>query len=267
MPPARLRLPLLAAAFVLRGRGFTLAAPDPEPLNTGQDVTRPLARVDMRAGYSQGNDGTNTGTFILRHDRPVRLGEGTTLGLRVDLPVVVNDAANASGERNLAGGLGDVLVQALVSHALDRDWAIGAGAQLTAPSAMRDRFGGGRWRAVPTAGVRYSLTDQISPGSFALAAARYDVDFAGESRRPRRRKAQFSPTVNVVLPERYFVTLLPSTDIRLNTATGRWFVPANVAVGRVWPGSMVASAEIGVPIIRDYPVYDVKAELRVGFFS
>jgi len=242
-------------------------APAAVEVNTGQDVTRPIARVDVRAGYSRATEGTDTGTFVLRHDRPVRLGDGWTLGLRADLPFVMNDAASrATGEREFAGGVGDVLAQAILSRALDERWAVGFGTQVIAPTATRDRFGSGGWRLLPTAGLRYSLSQEISPGSFALAALRYDVDVAGESDRTRRRELQFAPTLNVVLPGHWFVTLFPSTDIRLNTETGRWFVPANFAIGRVWPGSLVVSAEFGIGIIRDLPVYDHRVELRLGFF-
>ena len=47
---------------------------------------------------------------------------------------------------------------------------------------------------------------------------------------------------------------------------GRWFFPFNVMVGKLLTRSIVASLEIGVPIVNDYQVYDFKLEGRVGFF-
>jgi hypothetical protein len=37
-------------------------------------------------------------------------------------------------------------------------------------------------------------------------------------------------------------------------------------VGKLLRRSIVASLEIGVPIVNDYQVYDFKLEGRVGFF-
>ena len=37
-------------------------------------------------------------------------------------------------------------------------------------------------------------------------------------------------------------------------------------VGKRLTRSIVASLEIGVPIVKDYEVYDFKLEARVGFF-
>ena len=61
-------------------------------------------------------------------------------------------------------------------------------------------------------------------------------------------------------------------DIRYNFAakrpgdSGRWFFPFNFMVGKLLTRSVVASLEIGVPIVKDYQVYDFKLEARVGFF-
>jgi hypothetical protein len=37
-------------------------------------------------------------------------------------------------------------------------------------------------------------------------------------------------------------------------------------VGKLVTRSIVASLELGVPIVNDYQVYDFKLEARVGFF-
>jgi hypothetical protein len=70
------------------------------------------------------------------------------------------------------------------------------------------------------------------------------------------------------LPERWFLTLYPSYDIRINYGdpksgqTGRLFLPADFAVGREVSDHLVISLEISVPMIKDYPVYDFKTQLR-----
>jgi hypothetical protein len=81
-----------------------------------------------------------------------------------------------------------------------------------------------------------------------------------------------APLVNIGLPDGWFVNLYPSSDIRYNFAakrpgdSGRWFVPFNFMVGKMVTRSIVASLEMGVPIVNDYQVYDFKLEARVGFF-
>ena len=74
------------------------------------------------------------------------------------------------------------------------------------------------------------------------------------------------------MPHNAFINLFPSSDIRYNAGNkragdkGRWFVPANVLLGKMVRKNMVASVEVGVPIIKDYRVYDFKSEFRIGIF-
>jgi len=46
--------------------------------------------------------------------------------------------------------------------------------------------------------------------------------------------------------------------------TGRLFLPFDVMVGRAIVKDTVVSLEIGVPIIKDYPVYNLKTQLRLN---
>jgi hypothetical protein len=72
------------------------------------------------------------------------------------------------------------------------------------------------------------------------------------------------------LPSRWFVTLYPSYDIRINYGdpasgqTGRLFLPLDAAIGRKLSDDVLVSLEVGVPIIKDYPVYNFKTELRLA---
>jgi len=121
---------------------------------------------------------------------------------------------------------------------------------------------------MPGAGVRYSLPE-LGPDSYFVPAVRYAMSFAGDPTKRNVSEPQIAPTLNVGLPDRWFVTLYPSFDIRINYGdpisgqTGRLFLPFDVAVGRNLTDSLVASFEISVPMVKDYPVYDFKAELRL----
>jgi hypothetical protein len=78
---------------------------------------------------------------------------------------------------------------------------------------------------------------------------------------------QFSPTPNVALPDKMFVTFYPSTDIRYNVIAQSWFVPFDVQIGKLWNKAIVTSLEYSVPIYRGTaPLYNYKVEARLGIF-
>jgi hypothetical protein len=79
---------------------------------------------------------------------------------------------------------------------------------------------------------------------------------------------QFSPELKLALSPQYFVTLFPSTDIRMNFGrkvtgqTGRLFLPLDGAIGCNLSDSQVLSLEVSAPVVRDYPLYRLKIEAR-----
>lgn len=242
-------------------------ADDADQINTGQDVTDPVQRIDLRLNYSDLPGGFDSRTFILRYDRPVDLGDGWKLGLRFDAPFAYNNVPSADNfDGDYEYGYGDTLFQALLIRPLDARSAVGFGAQLIAPSGTQDQFSSGKWQVVPTLGYRYALPE-ISPGSFFVAAARYATDFAGDDHRDDISNLQFSPTLNIALPEQSFLTFYPSTDIRYNFVSDSWFVPLDVQIGKLWGGNIVTSLEAAVPLYKgDTPLYDFKIEARLGIF-
>jgi hypothetical protein len=76
--------------------------------------------------------------------------------------------------------------------------------------------------------------------------------------------------VNVALPDHWFLTLYPTPDVRVNYGnpvagqTGRLFLPLDFMVGRSLAKGTTISAEFGIPIIKDYPVYDFKTIVRLN---
>lgn len=234
--------------------------------NTGQDVTDPVKRIDIRTGYSEAEDGSGSQTFILRHDRPLALENGDQIGLRLDLPFVANDLVtpdNVTGKNDI--GFGDILFQALYIHPVSKSEAFGFGSQVIIPTAAEIGFGGGKWRLVPLVGYRWA-TPSISPGSFFVAAARYDISIAGDDDRTNVSNIQFSPTLNIALKDNAFVTLFPSTEIRYDFVKDSFFLPFNAQVGKLWGGGIITSLEGSAKLIGDrYRPYNWKIEARVGF--
>jgi hypothetical protein len=74
----------------------------------------------------------------------------------------------------------------------------------------------------------------------------------------------------VGFPNRWFVTFYPSADIRVNYGdsvpgqTGHLFLPFDARIGRKLTDNLVLSVELGVPIIKDYPVYNFKTQVRLN---
>jgi hypothetical protein len=64
------------------------------------------------------------------------------------------------------------------------------------------------------------------------------------------------------------VTLYPSNDIRISDPVsgqkGRLFLPFDGGIGRRLSDNLTMFLEVGVPIIKDYPVYDLKIEARLA---
>jgi hypothetical protein len=81
---------------------------------------------------------------------------------------------------------------------------------------------------------------------------------------------QLAPYFNLGLPDRWFIAFYPSADIRVNFGdpvtgqTGRLFLPFDARLGRNLTDHIAVSLELGVPIIKDYPVYNVKAQVRLN---
>jgi hypothetical protein len=239
--------------------------------NNGTDYTRPQSTFDVRFNYraSSGTTSqTDRETMIMRLTRKIDLDSGWKLGVLAQLPVVAKTTMTSDPpETDHERGLGNATFQGALSHAIDQRWAFGFGARLVAPTAA-DNLGGGKWEIMPGAGLRVSLPE-LGPDSYFVPVVRYAVSFAGDPSRRNISEPQIAPTLNVGLPDRWFVTFYPSNDIRINYGdpvsgqTGRLFLPFDVAFGRTLNDGLVVSLEVSVPIIRDYPVYDFKSELRI----
>jgi hypothetical protein len=249
--------------------------------NNGQDFTRPQSLFQLRYNYSTapGSGSTKdtthqvtTDTVTLRADQRIDLSPQWVLVLRADLPTV---AKNPITSDNPAGdflyGIGDADVQAALIRTFDARWAAGGGVRIIAPTGSAN-IGSGKWQSLSGVGVRYMLPE-ISEGSYFVPQVRYDVSFAGDPSKKNISNLQFMPTLNVALPNHWFVTLYPSADIRINYGdpvtgqTGRLFLPFDFLIGRTVSPGVVMSLELGLPIVKDYPVYNYKtlARLNVKF--
>jgi hypothetical protein len=191
------------------------------------------------------------------------------LALRSDLPLSAkNPVSSSNPDGDYLQGVGDVDFQAVVISNLSQRLAAGFGARLIAPTGG-DNLGTGKWQIMPVVGARYGLWE-INSASYFEPVVRYDVSFAGDPTRRNISNLQFAPTLNLGLPDRWFITLYPSADIRINLGdpitgqTGRLFLPFDARIGRKLSDNVSLSFELGVPIIKDYPVYLLKTQVRLN---
>ena len=266
---------LVLAMILQSAPAFSQEARD-QGANAGEDFFRPPTNLfqvmtQYRTAPGSGPDGTiinvTTETLNFRYDHALDLAPMWILAFRSDLPVLAkNPFSSDNPDRNYLYGVGDADVQALLIHNLNQRLAVGFGARLITPTGG-DTFGSGKWQAMPIVGARYALWE-ISPSSYLEPVLRYDVSFAGDPTRKNISNLQIAPTLNIGLPDQWYVSFFPSTDIRINFGepitgqTGRLFLPFDFRVGRKLEGGAALSFELGVPIIKDYPVYNIKTQVR-----
>jgi len=242
------------------------SAADQDAQNNGTDLTRPQNSVELRFRYQ---DVTRAETLTEREIAFLRVT--SRIPLESDWKLSFYAQIDGLNKRTSPGtdeaGFGDSLMQAALIQTLSDRWAYGFGARLVAPTAQDD-LGSGKWQIMPAFGVRYSFLEW-GDRTYFIPAMRYAISFAGNPSKRNISQPQIAPTFNIGLPDKWFVTLYPSNDIRINYGdpvsgqTGRLFLPADFAIGKNVTDELVISLEIGVPIVRDYPVYDFKTELRI----
>ncbi|OGX14343.1 MAG: hypothetical protein A2351_06625 [Omnitrophica bacterium RIFOXYB12_FULL_50_7] len=260
-------------SFVLSASVFAAEIPRDKEINTGEDITHPPSTFDIRYKYQLLNEERSQNTFTLRTDRASFFNKSWGLGTRFDLPCVLTNSFSAhEPDGALKFGLGDFLAQALLLKKFGGNWAAGAGTQFIFPTATGDQMGGGKYQLLPTAGVRRKLPG-LSEGSFAEMTVRYALDYAGSKKRGHIGTLEMAPSVNWMLPGRWFINTYPSNDIQINLLDGgHVFLPFNAMIGKIFPGKTILSVEFGFPMFYSgkpenfYTFYEYKMEARVGFF-
>lgn len=236
-----------------------------EEVNTGQDVTKPLSRFDIRYKYQQTTGDFDTSLTTLRLDAPFRLKDGWQLSTRFDMPLVRSDVPsrdNPNGDYEF--GTGDFLSQFLLIPPQKGRWACGFGTQVIWPTGSQDQMGTGKYQLVPSAAAIY-YPKSWSKGSFAGLMIRDGFDIAGKDDRKHIHELYIQPLLNFNLPEKSFVTFAPEARINWERDNDL-FVPFDVTLGKMLNKSTVASVEFKQAVINDYDLYDWEIEFRIGFF-
>jgi hypothetical protein len=187
--------------------------------NNGLDITRPQNAIETRLSgqtSSSGTSETRRAVGLLRMNSKISLGAGWLAGILAEVPLVKETTATNAPSLHLDHefGLGDTTVQLALTHELNERWAFAVGTRAVAPTSD-DGLGSGKWQAMPGIGVRYMLPEW-GPDSYFVPAVRYAISVAGDPSRRKISEPQIAPTLNIDLPGRWFITLYPSNDIRIN---------------------------------------------------
>ena len=249
-----------------------------DELNNGADFVRPMtlfqssieAKTAPGGGSaSQTTSVVTTGTENLRGIARIDVAPLWALSFRADLPFEMKmPIYSGQIEGQTLQGLSDADAQVAVAHEFDRRWSAGVGARLYAPTG-EGPLSTGKWQIMPGGAVRYDLTE-VSPGSYLEPLAQYAVSFDGNPSAKRIRTLEFQPSLNIGLPDRWFFTFYPSADIQMNYGdkakdqTGKLFLPFDAWIGRKVTENLIITLEVGVPIIKDYPVYNYKVQTYVN---
>lgn len=239
--------------------------------NDGSDLTRPQNSFEMRLRdqtSASPTNRTNRDSLFLQLNSKVTFDDGWKLAMLARVPVVTESTVtfDPSGSDQVFG-LGNAVFQTILAHAINERWAFGVGARLVARAASDD-LGNGKWQIMPGFGVRYMIPEW-GPDSYFVPAVRYAMSFAGDPSARRISEPQIAPTFNIDLPGPWFLTFYPSYDIRINFGapkagqTGRLFLPFDALAGVKLTDNLEISLEVGVPIVKEYPVYNFKTEARV----
>jgi Putative MetA-pathway of phenol degradation len=254
------------------GAGSQDSAPESTQENNGSDLTRPQTAFEVRGlDQTSSNDNTsktNKAEALLRLVGKVPLDAGWRVGLLAEVPLVGKTTSNFEPPSvTHVFGLGDTVFQAFVAHDLSERWAVGVGARVSAQTGA-DSLGSGEWQVMPGLGVRCSLPEW-GEDSYFVPSMRYALSIPGNPGARRISEPQIAPTLNIDLPGLYFVTFYPSNDIRINYGapvagqTGRLFLPFDALIGARLSDKVQLSLEGSVPIVKEYPVYNFKAEARL----
>jgi hypothetical protein len=233
------------------------------------DFTRPETSATLRLQFRKSSGATTSSDReqeILQYSSRLKLGDDWTIGTQIQIPITEKRTFPDQSEPENATGLAGTILQGALIRSIGTRWAYGFGARLvTLPTA--ESVAADRWQIMPAAGIRYSFLDANSDTYF-VPVVRYAISFGGNPTARTIREPQIAPTFNIGLPDRWFVTLYPSNDIRINFGTpvsgqtGRLFLPFDAAIGKKIADNFVVSLEGSVPIVKDYPVYDFKTELK-----
>ncbi|MFO1035663.1 MAG: hypothetical protein U1E45_02350 [Geminicoccaceae bacterium] len=252
-------------------------AADPTPLNHGDDLTRPRNQLRLQQEYSRlpeaGGRDPAKWTTTFRGDLQTGIGGGWRIYGRVDLPLVrseeITSSFNPQGHSRF--GAGDLLTEiALVIPPPLPHLGFAFGLRTIWPTAGLNETGKGKYQMGPAAAFRLDLPE-ISQGTYLLPQAIYLNSVASRQQNSSRtdiNQLLFQPTLNISLPQDWFVSFYADNQIEFNfEGDGGTFVPLDIMLGHTFFDRLVVSVDYSRSLYhtQDFEPYQWQIEGRVGY--
>lgn len=256
---------VIVLAFVTAGTLSAHPHRSEEP-NNGEDVTRPLTRIDQRIEYQRGDNGPQSRAWIatLRMDKSIHFPNKWQIGLRADLPYEWYRCCNKSNCLTSVDCFGDSLAQIFIIPPSIGRWTWAYGLHVIFPTAGDNlQVGEGKLQLLPSFAFKYDL-GFLSPGAYIGLIAREAFSVAGYASAPYVSQTYLQPFFNWNFPHGWFITMSP--EMRYNRTISKWFVPFDIMLGKMLNPKLVVSLEYECAIVYDYKQFTQEVEFRVGFF-
>jgi hypothetical protein len=238
-------------------------------LNNGEDVTRPITRIDFRAKVQKGASAQKGKTFILtaRSDIAIFFKNQWQIGLRADLPFegfwCPHSCCNCPSCYD-SRRMGDSLFQFFIITPTFDKWAFALGSKFIFPTAGKNlEIGDGKYQILPSCAFKYDLSDW-SEGAYAGIIFRQAWSYAGHPSAPRINQTFIQPFFNLNLPHDWFLNSSP--EMFYDWRSQHWFIPFDLMIGKLFQKKYVVSLEYEAAIVEDYPNYSQQLEFRLGAF-
>ena len=240
------------------------AGPPGVTVNSGEDITRPVERFDLRINYEAKPDNAYQSQFTLRWDTFQQINEDDWVWYtRIDLPLGPSDTTVKSNQPHVGTfGLNDTLFQTYVLAPFVGNLGIAVGARFTLPTATEPNLGKQKWTVAPGMALVLQIPE-VSDGSTIGLAAWNQFDYAGSANRDHINQLVLKPIVHFELDDGWFVQSQP--EIVHYNLTGEWFVPLDLMVGRRVENT-VYSLEYQRRLGGSNPSFLDFVEWRTGFF-
>lgn len=218
---ALLLVTLVAGLASSAGAG---GAPTSDDMNNSNSPLTPAIGANLQDYYTASYYGlpdTDSNALLFRGVVPHRLG-GLPQIVRATMPFVTSPDEPLDSTTSL----GDINVFDLFLLKAG-PFQLGAGPQLTVPSATDDRLGTGKWQA----GAAFL---GVLPQSWGLAGSlvTYQHSFAGDGDRPTQNGLQAQPLLIYNLPDAFYAR---STAIwNFDLERGAYYIPFGAGAGKVW---------------------------------
>jgi hypothetical protein len=236
----------------------------------GNDFTRPEMSASSRVEFRKSSSATSTTDRerkIFQYNSKIKLSDDRALGMLIQIPLdEKTTTAFDQPEVENAAGLSDAILQAALIQTVRNRWAYGLG-RVSSPRPPTDMVGTNRWQIMPAAGLRYSFLE-INPDVCFVPVVRYEsvsaviqtlARFA--SLKWRRRSTLAYPTIGSRRIIRAMISGLISGRRYPAKAVGSFCLLTRRSE-RKSPTILSCRSRAACQIVRDYPVYNFKTELK-----